>query len=274
MRDAGELCTARDGMNITCNSAVFPSNGALASKADYSNAFFDDLDRKTLASARTIAHRIVEWFKPERVIDVGCGRGVWLAAFQEVGVPHVAGVDGPWVQPDKLHIDSILFIERDLGSAWQLDGHFDIALCLEVAEHLPQQSSAHLVDQLTALAPIVVFSAAIPGQGGTGHINEQWPPYWQALFAGNGFIRVDAIRPLVWRDPNVAWFYQQNIYLYVANKVLVECEWLNQYADAPGTQELTLVHPKILSQYMSVWGALSVLPKLVQQSLQRRMARK
>jgi hypothetical protein len=69
----------------------------------------------------------------------------------------------------------------------RLSGVFDIALCLEVAEHVPAHLAPRLVAFLTSLSPVVVFSAATPGQGGQSHINEQPPSYWSRLFNSDGF---------------------------------------------------------------------------------------
>jgi hypothetical protein len=85
---------------------------------------------------------------------------------------------------------------------------------LEVAEHLPESRARGLIADLNGLAPCVLFSAAVPGPTGTGHINAQYLPYWIELFAVRGYQGVDAIRPAIWGNPDVEWFYQQDIVIF------------------------------------------------------------
>ena len=65
--------------------------------------------------------------------------------------------------------------QRDLAQPLQIDRRFDLALSLEVAEHLPPECGSEFVQTLTDLSSVILFSAAIPFQGGTDHLNEQWP---------------------------------------------------------------------------------------------------
>ena len=97
---------------------------------------------------------------------------------------------------------------------FELERRFELALCLEVGEHLPERSAPALVESLAAAAPVVLFSAAVPGQGGTSHVNEQWPPYWERLFAEQGMRKYDVIRPLIWCDRSIESWYRQNIYIF------------------------------------------------------------
>src|SRR5262245_11052980 len=128
------------------------------------------------------------------VVDVGCGRGAWLRAFRENGVEVIAGMDGDHIATSKLLIEPLSFRCVDLTKPLRSTEKYDLAVCLEVVEHLPSTAGRSLIASLTSVAPLVLFSAAIPGQRGTGHINEQWPPYWQSIFAGHGYVRLDPIR--------------------------------------------------------------------------------
>jgi hypothetical protein len=85
-------------------------------------------------------------------------------------------------------------------------------LCLEVAEHLPADSAPTLIDSLVSLGPVILFSAAIPFQGGTHHVNEQWPEYWARHFSPRDIMRTVRRRFGV---HDVEWYYAQNILLYV-----------------------------------------------------------
>src|ERR1700685_413165 len=112
------------------------------------------------------------------VVDVGCGAGNWIVAFQNAGVRDYFGVDGVHIPPETLRFPVARFLAHDLTTPLRLDRRFDLAISLEVAEHLPESAAAVFVKSLTDAADIVVFSAAIPLQSGPGHVNEQWPPYW------------------------------------------------------------------------------------------------
>ena len=114
-----------------------------------------------------------------------------------------------------LLIDSKCFEAADLGNPVVLDKAYDLALCLEVAEHLPQERAPGLIADLVKAAPVILFSAAIPAQGGTNHVNEQWPSYWAKLFRMHGYRAVDALRPLIRSSKNVAFWYRQNAVLYI-----------------------------------------------------------
>lgn len=166
----------------------------------YGPSFYAGQSDGSLRSARAIAPIVTDLVKPRSVLDVGCGVGTWLAAFAELGVTDYLGVDGDYVDRTALRIPSERFVSMDLASPVSLGRRFDLAVCLEVAEHLPLSAAAGLVGFLTEAAPVVLFSAAVPGQGGTCHVNERWPPFWRLLFERRGYSRLDPIRPRVWRN--------------------------------------------------------------------------
>src|SRR6266545_3258022 len=186
----------------------------------YDAAFYADQADGSLRSARVVAPIVMDLVRPASVLDVGCGLGTWLAAFAELGVTDFLGIDGDYVERAKLKIPADRFQPVNLANPPALGRTFDLAVCLEVAEHLPEPASPGLVKLLTDAAPVVLFSAAIPGQGGTDHINERWPAFWRELFAARGYVRLDPIRPRVLRDRRVEWWYQQNAFLFVRQSVL------------------------------------------------------
>jgi len=147
-------------------------------------------------------------------LDIGCGDGTWLVEYRRAGVEDVFGVDAGEVQ-ECLRVPAAQFASRDLAAPLDLGRRFDLVQSLEVAEHLPPQAAGTLIDSLTRHADAVLFSAAVPGQGGTGHLNEQWPEYWAGLFRRAGFLPCDCVRPKVWGNPQVAWWYAQNALLFV-----------------------------------------------------------
>jgi SAM-dependent methyltransferase len=211
---------------------------------DYSNHFYDRvLDSRR--SAREVVPLILEFIRPASVIDIGCGRGDWLSVFEEYGVESTLGMDGDWVDRSTLLIRKGRFLSRDLRTPFQLDETFDLVLSLEVAEHLPGSFAEKFVGSLTGLAPVVVFSAAIPFQEGTNHVNEQWPDYWASLFQKEGFLPIDCIRSRIWQNDNVSWWYAQNLIIFAARAYLKTNPALRKEYENNRHNQLSLVHPKL-----------------------------
>jgi SAM-dependent methyltransferase len=145
---------------------------------DYTSEFFRAKTEGSLRSARTVVPIVMELLKPGSVVDVGCGRGTWLSVFAEHGIADVVGVDGDYVDRRTLLIPPDRFVAHDLTTPLRLHRTFDLVVSLEVAEHLPVACAGEFVASLTSLGSAVLFSAAVPGQGGTHHVNERWQDYW------------------------------------------------------------------------------------------------
>jgi cyclopropane fatty-acyl-phospholipid synthase-like methyltransferase len=160
----------------------------------YSEGFYSVQQEGSRRSAEIVLPIVLELLKPTSVIDVGCGVGAWTRVL-EAHVLDVVGVDGDWVPADSR---SSSFVARDLEQSLSVDRTFDLAICMEVAEHLSPAVAERFISDLARLAPAVLFSAAIPQQGGTQHRNEQWQSYWAELFQRHGFWPHDVIRPRVW----------------------------------------------------------------------------
>jgi hypothetical protein len=152
------------------------------------------------------------------MIDVGCGIGAWLSVAAEKGVNEIQGIDGPWVNTDLLAIPEESFSGHDLTKSIELSRKYDLAMSLEVAEHLPPERAGEFVDSLTRLSDFVLFSAAVPYQGGKNHINEQWQDYWAALFRKNGYVPLDFVRGKIWNDERISKWYRQNIIFYARDE--------------------------------------------------------
>jgi SAM-dependent methyltransferase len=182
----------------------------------YSSDFYADQSDASAVAASVVVPIVLELTAVNSVVDVGCGVGTWVAEFFSRGVRDVCGIDGDYVNRAQLRIPSEKFLARDLTQTVRLDRTVDLAVCLEVAEHLPESRAKSLVADLTSLAPCVLFSAAVPGQGGTNHINEQFLSYWIELFKANGYTGIDPIRPRILGNKLVGWWYQQNIVMFVA----------------------------------------------------------
>ena len=207
----------------------------------YERQDFERQQQRSREAAAVIIPLVLKITGARSVLDVGCGVGTWLAVCAEQGIDTYLGIDGFEIDPSAmLQIPRQNFRQADLREPLGLDRQYDLAMSLEVAEHLPPEIGPALVKQLTSAAPAVLFSAAIPGQTGPGHINERWPSYWADLFAKHDYFPVDEIRPAVWRRDDVVFWYRQNVILYLRRDRLP--------ADYAPPRLLDVVHPELLNQ--------------------------
>jgi hypothetical protein len=240
----------------------------------YNSAFFQAQREGSLRSARIVVPLVTELVRPHSVVDVGCGVGTWLSQFKNHGTGRILGVDGDYVDLSSLLIPRDCFRTIDLnrpdGIDERTDEKFDLAVCLEVGEHLPWTSAEQLVGFLCRLAPVILFSAAMPMQGGTQHVNEQWPDYWAALFARHEYGRVDAVRKFIWKNSDVEWWYRQNIFLFVREDSIESYPELAKSRAEP--DDLVLVHRSILDKHVRLPEVLKRLPARILGSAIRKIS--
>jgi SAM-dependent methyltransferase len=179
------------------------------------------------------------------VLDIGCGQGEWLVSARQLGIEDVFGVDGHSAGPS-LRIPRSAYLHHDLNLPLDLARHFDLALCLEVGEHLRPEAAESLVSTIVAHSDLCLFSAACPGQPGQRHINCQWPAYWQRLFNDRGFVCVDDLRWAIWSDASIEPWYRQNI--FVAQR--------NSRRSGNEARILPVVHPAMLPVFLGLSRAL------------------
>jgi SAM-dependent methyltransferase len=208
----------------------------------YDAAYFETQVQGTRQSAAVVVPLVMELLSPRSVCDVGCGTGIWLAVFEEHGVEEVLGLDGDYVR-GALQIAPERFVAADLEQGVPAVGSFDLAVSLEVAEHLPRSAAEAFVAGLVGLAPAVLFAAAVPGQGGEGHVNEQWPTYWQELFEQHGYRPLDCVRPRVWSNEEVHFWYRQNTLLFARADVIRSRPALRAARARTAEAPLARVHP-------------------------------
>lgn len=220
----------------------------LTTKFTYQDKWFARRQTKTQEAAQHVVQAILDIVQPKSVIDVGCGTGEFLAAFQSQGISDILGIDGPYVKKELLAIAPDAFQPFDLNQPFSFQRTYDLALSLEVAEHLDPQSASGFIASLTSLAPVIVFSAAIPYQGGTHHVNEQWPEYWSALFQSHGFYPVDVLRKTIWNDRIIHACYRQNSLFFCKEEVIASNEILARAYQNTRPEALSLVHPDIYLQ--------------------------
>jgi len=209
----------------------------------YSKYFYQHHKDLSLNSAKVIVPLVMDMINPKSVIDLGCGLGAFLRIFQENGVEKILGLDGNYVKRENLLISPEKFLARDLKEKIHLDEKFDLVVCLEVAEHLPEKCTEDFIESLTSLGPVVLFSAAVPHQGGENHINEQWPPYWIEKFAKRGYLLVDALRNELWDNEKVAFWFAQNSFIFVDQTRINNYPKLNEALNKNPLPNLSVVHP-------------------------------
>ena len=227
------------------------------------------------------AQRVLSWlfarYRPQSLLDVGCGIGTWLKAAAQLGVSDLEGIEGTWSDAQPLLVEGERIHRCDLEQGFDRGRRFDLVISLEVAEHLAPQRAEAFVRNLTAHADLVLFSAAPPHQGGIHHVNEQWPAYWQRLFKACGYAASDVLRTTLWQDPEIEWWYRQNAVLYAQPghplwQQMQPCEHL-----------LPLVHPdkyiemaELLADpaRASLRQTLQHLPRQVARVLRHRLRRR
>lgn len=173
------------------------------------------------------------------VLDVGCGIGSWLRVLEDdFGIQDYLGIDASSFDPSIFKIEKSRYLQKDLQKPLDLNRQFDLAICLEVAEHLPEHAATTIVESLATHSDVILFSAAIPGQGGQMHINEQWHSWWKDYFEKAGYNALDLIRPRIWNHLQVLPWYKQNILLYVKKEHPLTLKY-------EVAKQLDLVHPEI-----------------------------
>ena len=206
----------------------------------YSSDFYDYIDAGSRGSARTVAAMLRKEIAIASLLDIGAGHGAWAAEWLKAGVSDVVAVDGDYVRRDQLAIPSERFIAHDLATPLDLKRRFDLVQSLEVAEHLPGAKAGQFVDNLIAHGDLILFSAAVPHQGGEHHVNEQPPEYWRTLFAARGYAVFDWLRPRLAGHGEVKPWYRFNSFLYANAAGEARLSQSILAARVPNNQPLTI----------------------------------
>ena len=229
---------------------------------NYSVDFYSSLEDSSHSSAATLVPILIDRFSPNSVVDFGCGGGAFPKAFIKNQILDVLGIEGEWaLQFGNMSTESWLMI-RDLTLPIELERKFDLALCLEVAEHLPSEFARVLIKSLVDSSDRIAFSAAIPGQDGTDHINLAFPEYWARLFAEEGYFLEWDPRNTIWQNRRIAPWYRQNLLLFhkkseqIQNFVVPESRF----------------HPELFAEYQTATFKLYNLIRRVFNKLQRKLA--
>jgi SAM-dependent methyltransferase len=247
----------------------------MATESPYDRNFFAGQKSGSYIAASVITPHVLSLCEATSVADFGCGVGTWLHAVYDLGIRDIKGVDGDYVHDEDLEIPKEAFVRADLRSPIDLGRTFDLVMSLEVAEHLSTEAASVFVSTLTRHAPVVLFSAAVPLQGGTDHINEQWPQFWISLFEERGFACIDCLRDLFWDDERIAWWYRQNMLLFVKADRLHSYPRLVREVTRVRKFPLALVHPgfmaKSAKEHLSPRWLMDQLSIALRASAKRRM---
>lgn len=242
-------------------------------KSIYDNRFFDEIKDESYNSAKEVAPIIFSIINPKNIVDLGCGAGYWLKAFKEFSpCIKIKGIDGDYIDRGLLCIANDEFQPMDLTNPITIDEKYELAMSLEVAEHLPENKAKQFVNSLTQLSDIVLFGAAIPGQPGVNHINGQYPEYWASHFKDNGYVCVDILRPRIWTNKKIEPYYRQNMLFFINKASIDKYPIINSfYIDSCKIQPpLNIVHPHFMMKDLSTLGIRSSL-KLIRRALKNKI---
>lgn len=216
----------------------------VASSRPFNAGEFDDELSLSFSSAKRLIPILLHMVPVRSVIDFGCGAGAWLAAFEIAGIEHCVGIEGGDVNANAANSSQITIYTSNLEHKISLGERFDLAISLEVGEHLRASAADNYIASIAGHSDLVLFSAAVPGQGGLRHVNEQWPQYWASLFAQHGYFCYDVLRDQIWNDAEIAFWYRQNVLLFASGEAAHAIERQGHKPSNPRA----LVHPCLFEQ--------------------------
>jgi SAM-dependent methyltransferase len=200
---------------------------------------------RNIYAAETILPFLCEWLTLRSVLDVGCGIGVWMKIFARDAGAEVLGIDIEELPQSQLLVEKSLILNLDIAAPFDLGRHFDLVLCLETAEHIETEHSSALIESLGRHGNVILFSAALPGQIGLHHINEQLPEFWIERFTRIGFNLHDILRPRIWTDQRIPTWYRQNMLLFSRDGSPQD----KRLRSIPAPRLVSIAHPDLLHSH-------------------------
>lgn len=239
-------------------------------ESQYDDRYYARQVRGALRSARLVVPIVGAALAPDSVVDFGCGQGAWLRAWMDQGVSDVQGLDGTYIDARTMLVPEQRFQGTDLTQPCTLGRRYALAQSLEVAEHIPEAAAATLIASLVRAAPMVLFSAAVRGQGGESHVNEQPLEYWRALFSRHDFLPFDFLRPAIHDIGAIEPWYRYNTLLYVSREHLPA---LSAAVRASAVPEGVVIDEGGSLAWRTRRLFVSVLPQSVVNAISRTLAR-
>ncbi|MDA8430851.1 MAG: methyltransferase domain-containing protein [Geobacteraceae bacterium] len=259
----GHAGFGRRGVNGDESISTITNNAGTMNMDDsiHGQDFYNSQIIGSLQSAQVYLYHLFSiWGVPGSVADLGCGRGAWLATCRDLGVKRVVGFDGDWNSPGDMLDPNIEFHSANLEKPLPPTGTFDLAISLEVAEHLQPESSDTFVESLSSLSDAVLFGAAFIGQPGANHINTRPHSFWARKFFDRGYVLFDLFRPLFWNDDRVEPCYRQNTFLYVKPGHNLYLTLVDRgYACNRDARFIDCVHPAIYLGLLNEFNRLQAL---------------
>lgn len=234
----------------------------------YDKAFYKQQQDGSYLSAKKILPIVEDAFHPNSVLDIGCGVGYWLKVWKDdLKLVDLLGIEGPYVKEEFFQMDKKYLQSADLKLPLNLNRRFDLVTTLEVAEHIPENCADTFILNLVNASDIVLFSAAIVGQIGTYHVNEQMPEYWAKKFLVYDYVPVDFIRPLIWNDNEIQYWYRQNILVFIKRERLINFPKLQLAAENTDSKFLIRIHPEKYFAYVKEANQLQTISGFIKYKL-------
>ena len=185
----------------------------------YNEWFFEEIKKSEVESSMDFAKIVQKYLKFNSVMDVGCGSAIYLKALNDIGITDLIGFDGSECAVTTSLLPDVTFV-HDLRLPLILDRKYDLAICIEVAEHLEEKYAETLVKSLIGVSDCVLFTAATVNQGGYGHLFEVEHEYWIDLFARCGYKHDKELSDIMRQEmyaKNVVWWICKNTMIF--NKI-------------------------------------------------------
>lgn len=217
----------------------------------YDKLYYQKHEKGSYYSAISILEFILSFYNFNSLVDLGCGMGTWCKAASDLGVKYILGIDQHEYEQEYMLIDDRNYMKFDLKNELDNYGKFDIAVSVEVAEHIDSAYVNTFIRNVCSQSNIVLFSAALPFQGGTGHINEKKCSFWKQQFNKYGYEIIDCIRPHFWDNSKLEIWYRNNCVLFVKNHVY--SQFIRKIPN--DIQPLDIIHPEMLERILKKKGA-------------------
>lgn len=226
-------------------------------------------DERVYESAKRI-YEVISPYLPKinSVVDIGCGMAAFSKVFQESGVEKVTLIDHPNFKASNCLVkQEFQFIPCNLDKEIPENLSADLLICTEVLEHITKKRSLQVLDFITSCSDIIIFSAAIPRQGGLGHINEQRHEFWIKEFKKREFDYADLFKTKIINDESIFYWLRQNIFIFFknqpANSPLKNAKWLGE--------NFEIVSDYILTKKYGFSELVKLLPKAFYHSIKKRL---